>query len=57
MDNIPNQPATPVVRASRSPIDRQPVITSPSHPNKVGRATDSCFSLVVAQQCGDGQLG
>ena len=24
----------------------------PSHPTKDGRATDSCFALIVAHQCG-----
>ena len=30
----------------------QPVIASPSHPTKDGRATDSCFTLIGAHQCG-----
>ena len=30
----------------------EPVITSPVIPNKDGRATDSCFVLVVAHHCG-----
>ena len=34
------------------PIDRPPVTASPSHPNKDGRATDSCFTLVGAHQYG-----
>ena len=34
----------------RKPIE--PATTSPWHPNRDGRATDSCFALVVAHQCG-----
>ena len=36
-------------------IEQQPVVVSqdPGHPkNKNGRATDSCFFLIGAQQCG-----
>ena len=37
---------------TRSPIEWQPVIASPQSSNKDGRATDSCFTLIGAHQCG-----
>ena len=33
-------------------LSRDPVVASPVIPNKDGRATDSCFALVGAHQCG-----
>ena len=41
-----------VGRGVRSRIERQPVITSPQSSKKDGRATDSCFALMGAHQCG-----
>ena len=42
----------PVGRGAQSPIEWQLVITSPQSSNKDGRATDSCFVLIGAHQCG-----
>ena len=51
---MPYQPATTVWCkqgwGAKALLSWQPVITYPSHPNKDGRATDSCFSLVGAHQ-------
>ena len=41
-----------VVVGARSPIEWQPVIASPQSSSKDGRATDSCFALIGAHQCG-----